>query len=55
MLSFFCNSIVGNPQICATEVKQNCFRTTLISSVMNNNSQGNHGFVVLLQTHDVFI
>ncbi|KAK2375972.1 Protein NSP-INTERACTING KINASE 2 [Trifolium repens] len=33
-------NIVGNPQICATEVKQNCFRTTLISSVMNNNSQG---------------
>lgn len=46
-------NIVGNPQICATGgIEQNCFRTTLIPSAMNNNSQGNHSFV-LLQTHDV--
>ncbi|KAJ1412045.1 Serine/threonine-protein kinase, active site [Sesbania bispinosa] len=29
-------NIVGNPQICATGVEQNCFRTTLISSATNN-------------------
>ncbi|XP_061340750.1 protein NSP-INTERACTING KINASE 1 [Gastrolobium bilobum] len=29
-------NIVGNPQICATGVDQNCFRTTLISSAVNN-------------------
>ncbi|CAL0315287.1 unnamed protein product [Lupinus luteus] len=29
-------SIVGNPQICATGIEQNCFRTTLIPSAMNN-------------------
>ncbi|KAF1864026.1 hypothetical protein Lal_00031180 [Lupinus albus] len=34
-------SIVGNPQICATGIEQNCFRTTLIPSAMNN-SQDQH-------------
>ncbi|OIW04682.1 hypothetical protein TanjilG_00118 [Lupinus angustifolius] len=29
-------SIVGNPQICATGIEQNCFRTTLIPSAINN-------------------
>ncbi|XP_058775537.1 protein NSP-INTERACTING KINASE 2-like [Vicia villosa] len=32
-------NIVGNHQICVTGVEQNCFRTTLIPSAMNNNSQ----------------
>ncbi|KAF1890088.1 hypothetical protein Lal_00025420 [Lupinus albus] len=34
-------NIVGNPQICATGIEENCFRTTLIPSVMNN-SQDQH-------------
>lgn len=40
MFFFFSDSIVGNHQICVTGVEQNCFRTTLIPSAMNNNSQG---------------
>lgn len=47
MFDLFCNNIVGNHQIFVTGVEQNCFRTTLIPSTMNNNSQGNHSFVVL--------
>ncbi|CAL0318147.1 unnamed protein product [Lupinus luteus] len=29
-------NIVGNPQICATGIEENCFRTTLIPSAINN-------------------